>query len=375
MLELYQTSVLALLLLFLVIQLLNLLELPPLPPPAEGGPKVSVLVPARDEERSVEGCLRSLLRQEYHDFELLVLDDGSTDRTPSILRRLERESKGRLRVLRGEALAEGWHGKSWACRQLADAASGELLLFTDADTLHEPGSLARAVRAIGEGRGDMLSLTPRQELGSFPERLVVPLVNVVLMSYLPLRLVRASRNPAFCFANGQFILFRRSFYERIGGHEAVRRALVEDVWLCQAVKRAGGRVLSFNGTDALSCRMYRNFREVWEGFSKNVYAGLGGSTPGLLAFVLLTFALHLAPWGFLVHGLMAGEYGAAGFLLPLLQISVVLLGRMLVARRFAEPPSLAFLDPLARGLFIAISLNSLLQARFGGGALWKGRRY
>ncbi|TCD47821.1 glycosyltransferase [Chlorobium sp. N1] len=373
--EFYQPLVLGLLLLFFAIQLANRRELPLLPPAGTLGPKVSVLVPARNEERSIEACLRSLLLQDYPDFELLVLDDASSDATPSILCRLEDESGGRLRVLRGEPLEEGWHGKSWACHQLARQASGELLLFTDADTLHRPDALSRAVGGLGQGGGDMLSLTPRQELGSFSERLVVPLVNVVLMSYLPLRLVRTSPNPAFCFANGQFILFRRAFYERLGGHAAVRSALVEDVWLCMASKRAGGRVLSFNGTDAVSCRMYRNFKEVWEGFSKNLFAGLGSSTAGLLAFVLLTFALHVAPWGFLGYALLAGEYGLFPFALPLLQIALVLLGRVQVARRFREPLRLAFFDPLARSLLIAIALNSLYQARWGGGSLWKGRRY
>ncbi|ABB23130.1 glycosyltransferase [Pelodictyon luteolum] len=375
MLLFYQILVLLALIIFLAIQLANLLELRPLPPGGPGGGKVSVLVPARNEERSIARCVQSLLMQDYPDFEVIVLDDASTDATLSILQALEAESCGRLRVLRGAVLPEGWHGKSWACRQLAEKASGEMLLFTDADTFHRPQALRRAVTALQEGRGDMLSITPRQELGSFFEHLVVPLVYVILMSYLPLRLVRTLRNPAFCFANGQFILFRREFYWKVNGHEAVRDALVEDVWLCMAVKKAGGRVLSFNGTDALSCRMYRNFREVWEGFSKNVFAGLGSSIPGLAAFVLFTAAFHLAPWGFLLYALFVGASGPALVLLPLLQLAVALSGRVLVARRFDQPTALTLLDPLARGLLLAIALNSLREARWGGGALWKGRRY
>jgi chlorobactene glucosyltransferase len=375
MLLFYQILVLLGLLIFLAIQLANLLELRPLPMKGQGGVRVSVLVPARNEERSIAGCVRSLLMQDYPDFEVIVLDDASTDATPSILQALKEESSGRLRVLRGSALPDGWHGKSWACQQLAAEASGEMFLFTDADTLHSPDALRRSVGAMLEGRGDMLSLTPKQELGSFSERLVVPLVYVILMSYLPLRLVRALQNPAFCFANGQFILFRREFYREIRGHEAVRNALVEDVWLCMAVKKAGGRVLSFNGTDTVSCRMYRSFREVWEGFSKNLFAGLGSSTPALAAFVLLTAAFHLAPWGFLFYALFAGASGTAAVLLPLLQLATALFGRVLLAHRFGQPPAFALLDPLARTLLLAIALNSLREARWGSGALWKGRRY
>ncbi|NTV17690.1 MAG: glycosyltransferase, partial [Chlorobiaceae bacterium] len=284
MLFIYQIAVLLSLLVFLGILLRNLIDLPGLPGNVpHAGPLVSVLVPARNEELNIERCVRSLLRQNYAPFEILVLDDGSTDATPELLGRLVKESNGQLRVLQGEPLPEGWHGKSWACSQLGHLAKGELLLFTDADTMHAPDSLHRTVGAMQESGADMLSLMPHQELYSFWEKLVVPLVHVILMCYLPIGLVRKSRNPAFCFANGQFILFRREFYDRIHGHEAVRNALVEDVWLCKAVKKAGGSVVAFNGSDVVSCRMYRNFKEIWEGFSKNLYAALGYSTTGLFA--------------------------------------------------------------------------------------------
>ncbi|MDP8305699.1 MAG: glycosyltransferase family 2 protein [Candidatus Chlorobium antarcticum] len=379
MLLFYQLLVLGALIVLGAILISNLIELRPLPPVREGsegnGPMVSVLVPARNEEDTISRCIGSLQRQKYHDFEILVLDDGSTDRTAEILRQLETDGGGRVRTYSGEPLPEGWHGKSWACFQLAREARGDMFLFTDADTAHESDALSRSVAALHESGADMLSLTPFQELGSFWEKVVVPMVYVILVSLLPLRLVRSSQRPSFCFANGQFILFRRDFYSRFGGHEAVRCNLVEDVWLCMKVKSMGGRVAAFNGTDALSCRMYRNFREVWAGFSKNLFAGLSYSIPSLVGMISFTLLLFVAPWIFMLTSVVAGSFGLAEFLLPLLQIVLVLLSRVLIAFRFRQSVAFAMLDPLARLVLVAIALNSFRLMAWSSGAEWKGRRY
>ena len=372
----YQIAILLSLLVFLGILLRNLIDLPGLPEHSpDRGVLVSVLVPARNEALNIERCVRSLLRQEYAPFELIVLDDGSTDATPELLSTLVRESGGLMRVVQGEPLPDGWHGKSWACSQLGQQAKGELLLFTDADTMHEPDALRRTVAAIQASGADMLSLMPHQELASFWEKLVVPLIHVILMCYLPLRLVRRSRRAAFCFANGQYILFRRKFYDRINGHSAVRDAIVEDVWLCKSVKKAGGSVVAFNGTDVVNCRMYRNFREIWEGFSKNLFAALGYSTPGLFVLIMLIAALYIAPCVFFFHSLFAGEFTVSLFWLPLSQIAVAFLCRLLIALIFRQSLGMAFLHVFSQVVLLAIAANSFYCIKFGKGASWKGRNY
>jgi chlorobactene glucosyltransferase len=372
----YQIIVLLSLLVFLGIVLRNLIDLPVMPSaPPHGGPFVSVLVPARNEALNIDRCVRSLLQQDYETFEILVLDDGSTDATPELLLSIASEAGGRMRIIKGEELPDGWHGKSWACSQLGRQAKGELLLFTDADTKHQPDALRRSVGALQRSRADMLSLTPRQELGSFWEALVVPMVYFILLCFLPIRLVHTSRNPAFSFANGQYILFRKDFYEFINGHTAVKDAIVEDVWLCMAVKKAGGTVAAYNGTDTVSCRMYRSRMEVWEGFSKNLFAGLGYSTPALFAMIVLTSLLYIVPYLFFFHSLLTGEFSFLLFWLPLSQIAVVLFSRFIIAFIFRQPYSFVFLHFFSWIVLLAIACNSFFSIKFGKGTLWKGRNY
>ncbi len=376
MLFFYQILVLLSLLFFLGIVLRNLIDLPAMPLHAsDNGRFVSVLIPARNEALNIERCVRSLLQQDYAAFEILVLDDGSTDTTPELLHTLAHESGGRLRIFAGESLPDGWHGKTWACHQLGQQAKGELLLFTDADTKHEPDSLRRAVGALKASDADMLSMTPYQELGSFWEKLVVPMVYFILMCYLPLRLVRTSKNPAFSFANGQFILFRKAMYERINGHVAVKNNIVEDVWLCMAVKKAGGTVVAFNGTDTVSCRMYRNFREVWDGFSKNLFAGLGYNSIALFAMIAMTLLFYIAPYAFFFHALFAVKFSISYFWLPLAQIVVVLFTRLLIAFAFRQPLQVVLLHLFSEIVLFAIACNSFYSIKFGKGSQWKGRSY
>ncbi len=378
MLLIYQLIILCSLLVFLAILLLNLRELPQLPSASGEGtpPRVSVLVPARNEENNIERCITSLLEQDYDAYELIVLNDASTDRTGEILERLvSLDDHSRLRVVEGRPLPAGWHGKAWACNQLGEAAGGELLLFTDADTVHAPDSISRSVAAMQESGADMLSLTPRQEMNSFWEKLIVPLIYFILFCYLPLKLVRKNPAPSFCFANGQFLLFHRKPYEKIGGHDAVRSDLVEDVWLCKAVKKNGYKVASYNGMETVRCRMYRNLAEVWQGFSKNLFAGLGYNVFLLFFLMLVTVLVYIAPYGFVAFSAVTADFSAAWFSLPLFQVLIALTSRLVIAGRFRQPLVGAFLHVFSQIALLGIAFNSFYLVRFGSGSQWKGRRY
>ncbi|MFQ3597010.1 MAG: glycosyltransferase [Chloroherpetonaceae bacterium] len=372
---LYQCFILACLFVLFGILLLNLVDVKLL---SSGEPSavpfVSVLVPARNEARSIEACVRSLCTQSYPHFEVIILNDHSTDATGEILSRLQSEF-AMLRVIDGTDLPQGWVGKCWACFQLSKVARGELLLFTDADTTHAPDALQRAVFSVERTHADMLSLVPYQTLGSFWEHIIVPLVHFLIMCFLPMRMIWQSNIEAFAFANGQFILFRRAMYERIGGHEAVKSNIVEDVWFVKAVKRAGGKVVVFNGVDAVQCRMYHGLVEAFRGFSKNLFAGLGYNAVAMIAVCLIMFLWFVMPIFFVLFAVFFGVFSLTLFWLPLMQILLAVLMRSLIAIKFRLNPLYSLLHGLSAAMFIAIALNSMRWIYFGGGAAWKGRRY
>jgi chlorobactene glucosyltransferase len=239
-------------------------------PPAPSGPLVSVIIPARDEARSIERCVRSILAATYPALELIVVDDRSTDGTGDLVERLG----GGVRLVRGSELPPGWFGKQWALVQGYRVARGELLLFADADTKHEPELIARAVAALTTERVDLFSLVPRQEMVTFWERLIQPHVFLALQARVgDLRRINRTRIEWDAIANGQFILVTRSSYEAVGTHEAVRNSVADDLMLAQTYVREGLDIFLAHAPTYMSTRMYGSLREIVEGWSKNLALG------------------------------------------------------------------------------------------------------
>ena len=243
-------------------------------PPLETPPRISVLIPARNEEQRIRPCLGTLVSSNYPDFEILVLDDHSSDGTAEIVRQ-RAKGDSRVRLITGKDLPAGWTGKAWACHQLAKEAKGEFLVFVDADTRFSDITLAQAVNLAVREKADLLSLWPYLEAKSWSEHLVIPYVHLFILLYLPHWV--GGRFASLGAANGQFLLFRRTSYEAIGGHGAVSGHLVEDIAMGRKMRAAGLRVLNRDGTNPghhiafVRCRMYDNFRELWDGFTKNLY--------------------------------------------------------------------------------------------------------
>lgn len=243
-------------------------------PPFKDLPMVSVLIPARDEASNIEGCLDTLLNQDYEPFEVIVLDDESQDATPQILAQLS-SADPRLKTLSGQPLPSGWMGKNWACHQLSQIAQGEWLLFVDADTRHLPGMLTDAISASMATGADLLSGLPRQELKTWGERLILPLLPWAILSFFPVRLFQRLPFSFLSISVGQFMLFRRSAYLQIGGHWAVRGSVIEDFALARLVKANDLKWEFVNLNGRAHCRMYQDVRQVLEGLSKNLYAVFG----------------------------------------------------------------------------------------------------
>ena len=350
---------------------------------------VSVLVPARNEERRIRDCLASLIAQEPPVREIILLDDRSTDQTAAIARELgfREERESRLRLLRGEELPEEWVGKNWACHQLSRAASLEsrYLLFTDADTTHSPGCVRTALAHAVSTRADLLSLWPDQITGTWSEKLVIPLGYLLFMAFHPFPLLRLlqekperaarwgftrARLAALGAANGQFLLFRHDSYQDLGGHEALRDHLVEDIAFGRRVAARTGegmRLVNADGIDLLRCRMYSGFPELWEGFSKNLRPVFEESHVGFALFGVVIFSLFLLPFLLIPLG---------GSLLSAAWMAVILIMgmRFMITRRFRSSWLGFTTHPFAVILALLIALNSWRLCQ-GAGVSWKGRNY
>jgi len=343
--------------------------------------KVSILVPARDEERSIGECVGSLLGQDYPDFEVIVLNDNSSDRTGEIVQKLA-AGDARCRLIAGTELPPGWTGKNWACHQLSQAATGEWLLFTDADTVHSSGTLSAAMAMAVSQRTDLLSAWPRLLTLSLGERLVIPVLHVIALCWFPLAtlrwlqdrpwlLARVSREMLRSFggANGQFVLFRRESYERIGGHAAVRNHIVEDLALGREVAsrmKEGMRLMNCDAAPLADCRMYRNFREVCEGFTKNAHAAFEGS---MLTWVLVGGSQFVA---FFLPFLLLFVPGQLRW--ALVEVGLIYAIRVALAVRFRTSWVGCALHPVGQLLAMCIGIRSWVKS-VGSGVQWKGRTY
>lgn len=318
--------------------------------------RVSVLLPVRDEAGRLPPCLAALLDQQGVDLEIIVLDDGSTDGTAELARQLS-NGDPRVRVVAGRPLSPGWLGKPYACQQLADLASptSDVLVFLDADVVLAPHAVAATVALMEQTGLDLVSPYPRQEAAGLT-RLVQPLLQWSWLTFLPLRLAERSPRPSLSAANGQLLAVRRSAYDRVGGHAAVRVEVVEDVALLRALKRSGGTGGVVDGTALASTRMYASWGELVDGYGKSLWT-VPAPALGMLA------ALYLLPPIAAVCGSRAGLIGYA----------TGVFGRVISARRTggtALPDALA--HPVSIAALLALAVRSR-RAHRSGRLRWKGR--
>ncbi len=347
---------------------------------ASDPPLVSVIIPARDEARNIERCLRSVLASEYPRLEVLVIDDHSADGTGEIARRVgAADPKQRVRVLDAPPLPEGWFGKQWACHTGVASARGQLLCFTDADTAHGPELLTRSVNAMHLRGADLFTVAGRQEMVTFWEKAVQPFVFAMLLSrYGGLEEMSRRRTPRLKIANGQFLLFRREAYDAVGGHAAVRAHVAEDMLLAQRITAAGRPMHMVLARDHLSTRMYTSLAEIRRGWGKNVFAAGRDSFPvGPLLWAVIR-VVYPVPALVPLLPTLALALGLAGLAGPnVLWFGVVAGGAnflfWLGIYSFSGlPPRWMLAHPLAAVVFAWI----LAEAAWRGNRVeWKGRAY
>ena len=358
---------------FLLLSLANRFALARLniPPVKIGSPKVSILVPARDEVRNIRACLDSLLNQDYSNYEIMVLDDHSSDGTAEILREYEK-LHFRITAFTGAPLPPGWLGKHFACHQLSQKADGDYFLFTDADTVHDPQSVSWAMTNLLHHDADFLSAYPRQQIGSLGEATIVPGMYLGTSFFLPVWLFLRSKRPFLSFAIGQFVMLRSSAFRAVGGYEKIRDCLVDDISLVRNVKDGGFRTLFLDGKDFISCRMYHGYREAFRGFVKSLYAAIDKSPLRLLATFVMIAVVIILPLVILAHNL-ATDTSPSLRLLSALPVAVFFLMWFLSLRDRRLPLYVPFLYPVLFLNLMAISLVSAAKTGYGKGAVWKRR--
>jgi len=360
----------------LLVRRLRLSSFAPLP--AGKAPFVSVIVPARNEADNISACLATLFASSYPAFEIIVVDDGSTDGTHEIVRILEQHGGGKLTLVTGAPLPEGWMGKPWACWQGYERAKGELLLFTDADTRHDDMLLGHAVGALHARKSDLVSILPRQLMVTFWENMIQPQIFTLLsMRYHDLERINRTRKPRHGIANGQFILVTREAYDAIGGHQSLKHEVVEDQRFAQRMIEEGRRIFVAYADDVMETRMYRSLSGIVEGWSKNIAIGsrnaapawLGPAVPWLIvAFLAL---IWVAPPATLITSFFY-PIGAAARAWSIVATSFSLIFWLLMLAWMRVPL------PYAAGYPLGAIMTAWLVARSalkGSSVEWRGRRY
>jgi glycosyltransferase involved in cell wall biosynthesis len=346
--------------------------------PPEDPPLVSIVIPARNEARNIARCLSSALQSDYPRLEVVVVNDHSGDATADIARQIAATDE-RARVIDNPALPPEWFGKQWACQNGANVSTGEIILFSDADTTHSSDLVTRSVNAIDRRNAELFSVLGRQELGSFWERLIQPQVfGVMSVRYGGTDSVTNSSNASSKIANGQCLFVRRATYEALGGHSMVKNHVADDLMLAQRFFQNGKRVVLEEGMDQQSTRMYTSLSELIHGWGKNVFAGGRDAVMfGVIGKALFPLMLLSAPLFGVLPALVllyAGLFSAseAVLLWALIAEGATLVWWLYLYVKMGVSPLYVLLHPLGGAMVFYIFLRATIR---GSRVAWKGREY
>lgn len=325
-------------------------------------PLVSVLIPARNEEDNIGNIVSCVLKQDYPNFELIVLNDNSEDGTLNILQEIQKKDS-KLKIINGKPLPSEWIGKSWACHQLSQEAKGEYLLFIDADVLISKNAIGSAVYNIKKFKSKLLSSFSTQIMKTLGERLIVPTINWQVLTILPLILVNKFKSNFVLAANGQFLMVEKSTYSKLGGHEAIKSINTEDMNIARNFKKNNFKIITTLGDETVFCRMYSNFQDAYEGWARSIYNIW--LLPAIVYFgiITLTFIVFLLPV----------------ILIPFNTVFIVLTLAILVQRIIISLVSNqnllsnVILHPIQIMILLSIAVSSYFKSR-NQNLTWKGRK-
>lgn len=352
-------------------------RVPPMPVSSSSLPAISVLIPARDEERGIVAAVESVLASTGVQFEIIVMDDCSTDRTAALVAELA-QSDSRVRLEHAPSLPRGWNGKQHACWALAHAARhtaiDDLLCFVDADVRLEPQALVRMAQLLKTRGCGLVSGFPHQETGTWLEWLLLPLIHFVLLGFLPLDRMRRGTDPAFAAGCGQFLMVTREAYFESGGHSAIKATMHDGLLLPRLFRQHGHRTDLADLTPLARCRMYRNAAQVWQGLAKNATEGIAAPVR-ILPISLLLILGQVVPF-VLAAMLLAGRSVQAEVAVFIaVAVASAWLPRVLAARRFRQDWRSAALHPFGILVLLAVQWYALTRKLTGGPVSWKDRAY
>jgi len=369
---LLQFLLVAVVVVYLAFNQLHLIRIAPVEGPLAEYPVVSVCVPARNEERDIGACLDSLLQQDYPDFEVIAVDDNSSDGTARVIHS-RAVGESRLISLQGQTLPEGWVGKSFALHQASQQAKGDYILFTDADIFFAPSALRTAVFHMTTQNLDMMTWLPATTFESFWERTIQPVMFGFIAALTRFKKIN-SADSSSAMGFGAFLFFRKSAYEKIDGHRGVRNEILEDVMLAKRAKGLGLKLWVAQARPLLSLRMYHGFKEIWNGWRKNVFFAMKKSIFRTLRHIFVLLAFAVTP--FLVAG--ANLWHGSGALwtgISILCMIMVCAAGWMLSRELGLGSSTVFLYPLGAVMVAAILFNAMMRQLIAGQVQWRGRTY
>lgn len=354
--------------------LMHFPTLPAAPADVSESQTVSIILPVRNQATTVSDCVSSLVELQYGKKEIIVVDGNSTDETRKILHGFG----DKIKIFEEEPLPLGWVGKNWACHLGYKQASGELLMFTDGDSVHSRDSLTKTVSFMEETKADLVTLAPATILRTFWEKLLQPPIFWLIMMFVGGKWVNDDNKPRWALGNGQYMLFKRAAYERVGGHSAVRARIAEDYSIGRLVKAQGLRLRMVTASDSLEVRMYSSLPEIWRGWRKNFYS-VSGNHPLFRATyrLLLLFSFLVLPFAVLGYGVLLAPANLLNFyfISGAFMAFFLWLGLIILDRSIKINPAYALLLPVAIMIYIGIGLDSTVRGAFGMGFTWKGRVY
>jgi len=375
--------------LFLVLTILNLRKIDRLPLNAKRTikqlPLISVIIPTRNEADRVENCIKTLKKQSYSKFEVIIVDD-STDNTVEVLKKLI-DGDQRFKIIKQNRLPDGWVGKSFALQQASREARGEWLLFLDADIALHPKTMENALYYAVKHKSDLLSLIPRLICKTFWEKVIQPIVGGLILLVCPPFLANDPKSK-IAFAMGPFILIKKKVFDKVGGYSTIRDKITDDVELARIVKQSGFKITLINGQDALYLRMYRNFKDLWMGWSKNIFLGFtylyNINSRILRAFIaiggaLAIFVLISLPFFIILTsgvGVLLGFTNLLSlFIFSFSAWTAATIMQMYLHKIYKAYPKYSVASFLGGLVVTAIFLSSAAKVLTRKGVVWKGRLY